>query len=81
MPVFPVTMYAAKCDHCGEEWSDDAVIAYTDKVSMEEAIGNSNWKKGDGKEGEKGKCYCDDCWYYDDEDKFCLVESRKNIKV
>lgn len=78
--ITPVTMYAAKCDCCGCEWKNfDGIIAYPDKCSMEEQLMNDEWETG--KEGEKDKHYCPDCWYYDDEDNFCIkTERRKEEK-
>lgn len=72
--IHEVTMYAATCDNCGKDWEDtnDGFVAFGDESSLTEKIYDDGWHIGDGKEGEKDKCYCDDCWSRDDDDVFHL---------
>ena len=46
--------------------------AYGEPECVEDDMRDSDWKIGNGKEGEIGKHYCSDCWTYDDEDNFVL---------
>jgi hypothetical protein len=79
--IYPVTMYSGRCDCCGCEirLGGGEFTAYTDKGYVEEEMANSDWKIGDGKEVHSGEHYCFDCWYYDDNDFFCINESRRDI--
>jgi hypothetical protein len=77
--IYPVTMYAGKCDCCGCEirLGGGDYTALSDKMQVEEEMANSDWKIGDGKEVHSGEHYCSDCYYYDDEDNFWINESRR----
>lgn len=66
--IYPVTMYAGKCDNCGSEikLGGGEYSAYGQASQVEEEMANSEWRV-DG-----GKHYCDDCWTYDDYDNIIL---------
>jgi hypothetical protein len=70
--IYPVTMYAAKCDNCGKEWVDEhnGWYAFTDKISMAGMLADDTewWKDGD-------KHYCSNCCKgYDDNDNLIIKE-------
>lgn len=69
-----VTMYAAKCDNCGDGWSNhDGICAYPDKDCMEEQLRNDEWHT---EKGEPDKHYCPSCWFMDDDDKIQLKQKE-----
>lgn len=70
--IYPVTMYAAKCDNCGEEvrlMGEYAALAEKDCV-RDELMESGYHEDGD-------KHYCPDCWSYDDEDNIVLKPITK----
>jgi hypothetical protein len=65
--IYPITMYAGKCDGCGKQWDNgDGVIAYQEESTVKESMQDSFWHI----EGDKH--YCGNCWSYDDDDNIVL---------
>lgn len=74
--IYPVTMYAAKCDNCGKEWFDESncFVAFTDESSMRSVLGDDDhWHT----EGDKH--YCRDCYSFDDEDNLIIKPKQTTI--
>lgn len=68
-----VEMFAATCDNCGNSFEDsEGFSSASDELSIKELLMNYGWKIGDGKEGKKDHCYCEECWNYDEHDNFKL---------
>lgn len=66
--IYPITMFAAKCDCCGEEFEFfHGYGALVDELSVQEEIGNSSWYNGDD-----NNHYCPACYSYDHNDKLVL---------
>ena len=68
-----VTMYTVICDNCKIDVNEGQDIScWNDTDYSETAAYEGDWKKiGD-------KHYCTDCFYYDDNDKLIIIESRIN---
>lgn len=71
--IYPVTMYAGKCDTCGAKikLGGGDYTAYGEEWHIEEDMKNSDWLI------KEGKHYCDDCWSYDDEDNIVIKPKNK----
>jgi hypothetical protein len=66
-----VTMYTVICDNCGKDVMEDQEYAgWNDKDFAELEATESDWIK------EKDNHYCNDCYFYDDEDELRLDELR-----
>jgi hypothetical protein len=68
--IYPVTMYECKCDVCGKNWNDDAVVilTYPDTHCLQHCIEESgDWLTKDDKH------YCPDCHSFDDEDSLIIA--------
>lgn len=77
--IYPKTYYECKCDNCGKVWYnyDESVCALVDEISLKQQISDDGWdtrQEISDNMVEVDKHYCADCWYYDDEDNFCLKE-------
>lgn len=71
--IYPVTMYAGKCDNCGKEMKlgGGEYSAYGDPESVEFEMEESAYHI------DSDKHYCPDCWSYDDEDNIVLKTLNK----
>ncbi len=59
--------YSAICDNCEIDiHNEHDVGGYGDLGYVKEVINEANWYT----DGDKH--YCDDCWYYDDEDNILI---------
>lgn len=70
--IYPITMYAAKCDCCGEEVKlMGEFAALVDELSVREDLMESGYHT-DG-----NKHYCPGCWSYDDEDNIVIKPKKE----
>lgn len=70
--IYPITMYAAKCDGCGKDVRlMGEYAALVDKESVREDLMNSEYHE----DGDKH--YCPDCWTYDDNDNVIFKQQNK----
>jgi hypothetical protein len=61
--------YSAVCDNCKTDiHKDHDVSGYDDLGYIHEVMNDGNWKEINDKH------YCDDCWYYDDEDNILIKQ-------
>jgi len=76
--IYPVTMYAGKCDNCGCDiklgGGDFAAYGEPEHVLFE--MEESDWMIVISESDQKH--YCLDCFYWDDEDNFCLNKIDKD---
>lgn len=71
--IYPIQMYACKCDGCGKEWDNgDSIVALIDKESLKYSVECSDWQVT-----KEGNTYCPKCWYVDDEDNIAFKEMKK----
>jgi hypothetical protein len=70
--IYPVTMYAARCDGCGKEVRlMGEYAAFAEKECVEDDLRDSEYKfDGD-------KHYCSDCWSYDDNDNLIFKQQKQ----
>ena len=71
--IHEVTMYAATCDNCGEDWEDSHYgwVAINERSAIEEDIKDADWHIADD-----DNCYCDKCHSFNDEDKLIINSER-----
>lgn len=74
------TFYGLKCDNCCKVYEGEEYSFFPDKDSVEDAAGNDDcWHKGSAPyDGVDGEHYCDECWYYTENDTFLLHRDRKD---
>lgn len=71
--IYPIQMYAGKCDGCGREWNNgDCITAYSDRDDVLYDMKESDWQIS-----ENGETYCPKCWDYDDKDNLVFKEMKK----
>ena len=71
--IIKVAMYTAECDLCGTHAEFGDYSCYNNKESVREDAGDNGWHFVDG---NNGKCYCEDCHSFDDNDKLVLKEKQ-----
>lgn len=69
MGIIPVEMYTAECDNCGVHAEFGDFSCYGDKDRVREDCDTQGWHFVDY---NNGKCYCEDCWQYDDNDNLVI---------
>ena len=71
--IHEVTMYAATCDNCGEDWESSSYEWYAmgDKQSLYD--GMDEWHIEDE---EDGKTYCPQCFFLKDNDELVINSKR-----
>lgn len=75
--IYPVTMYAAKCDGCGKDVRlMGEYAAMVDELSVQEDLMNSGYHTKYISE-RKNEHYCPDCWTYDDNDNVIFKQQNK----
>ncbi len=72
-----VTMYIAKCDHCGEILQDGEIVAWADADEAQRMAEESEWRE------INGRLFCPDCYEVDEDtdeyvEKTCS-ESPNNV--
>lgn len=72
--IYPITMYAAKCDGCGREANlMGEYAAFSDKHTVRDDLDASGYHIEDA----NNKHYCPDCWTYDDNDNVIFKQQNK----
>lgn len=70
-----LTMYTVVCDECRQQLNEgDEIIAWSDKVNAQDIAMKADWVTVDNKH------YCNDCYYYDEDDKLIIqmaISKRK----
>lgn len=81
--IYEVKMFSATCDNCKTDWYDDhnGWCAMSDRNTMREMLHNCEWHIEDGGEIENRKCYCPDCFEYDDDDNFVLKSDKSKPTI
>jgi len=69
--IKPIEMYYAECDICGTSYEHGDYSCLSDKSSVREDAQDGGWHFEDY---EKGKCYCDNCHSFNDNDELVLKE-------
>lgn len=76
--INPQIFYTANCDNCNKQWQDySGMVAFNDKMAMDQNLRDSDWLVADYEHGEKhqGKTYCPDCYSFEDEDQITLKDT------
>lgn len=68
--IYPIQMYACKCDGCGQDWMDETAIAYKERDTVQFSLHESGYYTC-----QDGRTYCPECWSYDDEDNLVFKKS------
>jgi hypothetical protein len=78
--IYPVTMYAGKCDNCGHDiiLAGGEFSAYGEREGVEEEMRDSDWLIGDGKDVQEGYHICPDCYFYNDDDHLMIKTQTTN---
>ena len=72
--IYPITMYACKCDNCDEIWNNaDGVMAYADSEHVRDTVAECEWHIS-----EDGKTYCPDCHTIGDDDEVVIKPEKDN---
>lgn len=70
--IYPIEMFACKCDNCGREWDNgDGISAYFGAEEIRYSIECSEWHIRDDK-----KTYCPDCFLIDDNDSIVILNTN-----
>lgn len=67
--IIKVEMYSAECDICGALYEHGDYSCLSDESSVIEDASEGGWHFTDY---NKGKCYCEDCHKFDDNDNLVL---------
>ena len=72
--IHAVTMYAATCDNCGEDWESEfpRYAVMNDKQALYNCM--DDWHITDD---DSMLCYCPDCHFFDDKDVLHIRTERK----
>jgi hypothetical protein len=66
-----ITIYTLVCDNCKIDIHKDHEFSGYDDLDYVRGVGmDSNWHRDDDKH------FCDDCWYWDDEDNI-RIDTRR----
>jgi hypothetical protein len=70
--IIQVEMYTAECDQCGVNSEFGDYSCYHDKDTLIVDASDNGWHFVDGL---NGKCYCEDCHEFNDNDELVIKRS------